>query len=146
VSIVSAIAGLFSNDKAIDNVLDKDKGLLVRAGGWVDGLSYTKQEKAQMTMEFTKVANERLKALEPFKVVQRILAFGITGMWMTVGVNVVVAIWYDSVKGCTTAENTCFPVTGAMLSFAMSDYVFWPVVSVLSLYFLGGVLPKRTEQ
>lgn len=34
-------------------MFDKDNGLLVRAGGWIDGLSYTDQEKAQ---DFTALA------------------------------------------------------------------------------------------
>lgn len=143
--MMGTIRSLFSIDKVTDNVLDKDNGLLVKAGGWVNDLNYTAAEKAKMTMEFTKVANDRLKALEPFKVVQRILAFGITFFWIIVGINVLAAIWWDGTKGCTEATNTCLPIAGAMLSFALSDYVFWPVVSVLSLYFLGGVLPNRSN-
>jgi len=138
--VLEAIKSLFSVDKVTDNVLDKDNGLLVKAGGWVDGLNYTAQEKAQMTLKFTEVANARLKALEPFKVVQRILAFAITFFWIVVGVNVVIAIWYDGVNGCTDAIETCQPIAPTMLSFAFSDYVFYPVVSVLSLYFLGGAI------
>jgi len=38
---------LFGTDKAVDNLLDKDKGLLVRTGGWVNDLSYTDAEKGR---------------------------------------------------------------------------------------------------
>ena len=34
----------FSSDKVIDNVLDKDKGLLAQAGSWVGNLNLTKEE------------------------------------------------------------------------------------------------------
>ena len=34
-------------DKVVDNVLDKDNGLLSQAGGWINRLSYTDQEKAE---------------------------------------------------------------------------------------------------
>ncbi len=82
---MSIFKAIFSADKVADNVLDKDNGLLVRAGGWIDGLSYTQEEKAKMTLEYAKLGAERLKALEPFKVVQRILAFNITFFWILVG-------------------------------------------------------------
>ena len=35
------------SDKVIDNVLDKDDGLIKSAGGWIDNLSHTGQEKAE---------------------------------------------------------------------------------------------------
>ena len=35
------------SDKIIDNVLDKDDGLLKGVGGWIDDLSHTDQEKAE---------------------------------------------------------------------------------------------------
>jgi len=37
---------LFSS-KAVDNVLDKDNGLLTQAGEWIGNLSYTDEEKAE---------------------------------------------------------------------------------------------------
>jgi hypothetical protein len=141
--MIKALASLFSNNKAVDDVLDKDSGLLVKAGTWIGNLNYTEEEKAKMAFEFSKVANDRLKALEPFKVVQRILAFGITFFWIFVGMNVVGALWHDAIRECTVAADTCTPVAEDMFAFAASDYVFWPVISVLSLYFLGGALPGR---
>lgn len=35
------------SDKVIDNVLDKDEGILVKVGGWIDGQQHTDQEKAE---------------------------------------------------------------------------------------------------
>lgn len=34
----------FGSDKVIDNVLDKDKGLLAQAGSWIGNLNLTKEE------------------------------------------------------------------------------------------------------
>ena len=126
---------LIGTDKAVDNLLDKDKGLLVRAGGWVDNLNYTDEEKAKSEHVTRQWGLSQLEALAPFKVVQRIIAFAVVTIWGVVAVNVLGAIWveafYPEVK-----------IKVAMLEFAMSDYVFWPVVAVLSLYMGGGVLPK----
>lgn len=41
-------------DKVVDNVLDKDDGLLVRVGGWIDGQQHTEQEKAEDQKELRK--------------------------------------------------------------------------------------------
>lgn len=41
-------------DKVVDNVLDKDNGLLSQAGGWIDNLSHTEQEKAEDKKELRK--------------------------------------------------------------------------------------------
>lgn len=40
--------------EAADDILDKDKGLLVRAGGWLNDLSYTEAEKARDFGEMAK--------------------------------------------------------------------------------------------
>jgi len=126
---------LFGTDKAVDNLLDKDKGLLVRAGGWVNDLSYTDAEKAENQLLVKEWGIKQLEALKPFKVVQRIIAFAVTSLWWLVGVNVLVAIWVEAIWPDIQAKEQ-------MLEFAMSDYVFWPVLSVLGLYMSGGVLPN----
>ncbi len=43
------------SDKVIDNVLDKDDGLLKGVGGWIDNLSHTDQEKAESREGLRKV-------------------------------------------------------------------------------------------
>ena len=40
-------------DKAADNILDKDNGLLTQVGNWIGGQQYTDEEKAE--------SNERLR-------------------------------------------------------------------------------------
>ncbi|WP_445363906.1 hypothetical protein ACJJIQ_05070 [Microbulbifer sp. ANSA003] len=62
--ILSGITGLFSsNAKPVDDILDKDNGLLVRAGGWIDGLSYTEQESAEDAKELIRHASEARKQI-----------------------------------------------------------------------------------
>jgi len=128
---------VFGTDKAIDNLLDKDTGLLAKAGAWVGNLNYTAEEKAEANARTRDWALTQLGALAPFKVVQRILAFAVASMWLVVGLNVVAAVWINAVWGIDARTD--------LLAFAMSDYVFWPVMSVLSLYFTGGVIESRTR-
>ncbi|WP_226649351.1 hypothetical protein [Microbulbifer variabilis] len=62
--IWSGVKSLFSsNAKPIDDILDKENGLLVRAGGWIDGLSYTDQESADDAKEIILHAQEARKQI-----------------------------------------------------------------------------------
>lgn len=125
---------IFGTDKAVNNLVDKDNGLLAQAGAWVGNLNYTEEEKAEANERTRDWGLKQLDALAPFKVVQRILAFAATVLWVFVGINVVGAVW---IKAYTEGR---IDVVEPMIQFAMSDYVFWPVVTVYALYFSGGVV------
>ena len=45
---------LTGTDKLVDNVLDKNDGIVVKTGGWIDKLSYTEQEKIENNKELRK--------------------------------------------------------------------------------------------
>lgn len=132
---MSIFRRLFGTDKAISDITDKDNGLLVRMGGWVDGLSHTEQEKSEAARDVREWGIRQLEALEPFKVVQRILAFGVTLVWAFAAFNVIAAIWVRAIWPSVDAVED-------LLRFALSDYVSWPALAVLSLYFSGGVFPQ----
>lgn len=40
--------GLFGSPKTVDNVLDKDNGLLVQVGEWIGNQQFTSEEQAEM--------------------------------------------------------------------------------------------------
>ena len=144
---MSIFRRLFGTDKAIENLTDKDNGLLVRTGQWIDHFNYTEEERAKANSEIRAWGLDQLRALEPFKIVQRILAFSAMGVWAFLAFNVVIAIWVDGSRECLTGDTpTCIAYTGPMLSFAFSDYVFWPAISVLSFYMSGGVLPQLFQK
>lgn len=142
---------LFGTQKSIDNILDKDNGLLTKAGSWVGGLNYTEEEKAEAQERTRAWGLQQLEALAPFKVVQRMLAFGTAAMWILVGINVVAAIWLDSLfPDILDADGVVLEsglhVSDRMMQFAMSDYIFWPVIAVFSLYYSGGVVDSLKRQ
>jgi len=123
---------LFGTKQAVENILNKDSGLLKQFGGWIDDFNYTAEERSVANAEKREWGIRQLEALAPFKVVQRILAFAATGLWGFVGLNVIAAIWVDSIYGTGVTES--------MLAFALSDYVVYPVMICFSLYFSGGVI------
>ena len=58
----------------------------------------------------------QLEALAPFKVVQRILAFSATFLWIFVAVNVTAALWVEAITNIVIADK--------MVEFALSSYVW----------------------
>jgi hypothetical protein len=130
---MSWIGNLFGTSKAVDNLVDKDNGLLVRAGTALGNLHYSDQEKAQGDERTREWGIRVLDAIAPFKIVQRILAFSVMFMWVFMGINVAVAVWIRAINPEIDA------VTGLM-QFAFSDYVFWPTVAIVTLYTGGGTI------
>lgn len=124
---------LFGSDEAIHNITDKEQGLVAKAGGWFDRLEFTDEEKEENRLAVRRWGLKQLDALQPFKVVQRILAFSIAFLWVLVGLNVLVAIWLGG-------GDPDYLVREAMLEFAFSDYIFWPVSVCFGLYFGGGLV------
>lgn len=125
---------LIGTDKAMDNMLDKDKGLFVRAGGWIDGLGFTDQEKSEAKGKVRDWATEHLKALAPFKVMQRIMVTIITIEWAILFNVTIVAICLDAT---TVTEN--------LLKFMLTQFAWMPIAGAVGLYLMGGVIPSRTK-
>ena len=131
------IGKLLGTEKAVDNILDKDKGLLAKAGAWVGNMNLTDEEKMENDLLVRQWGLKQLEALAPFKVVQRILAFSVAIMWITAGLNVFAAFWVDYIFHTTLRTD--------MITFATSDYILWPVTAVFTLYFLGGVWKGKSK-
>jgi len=132
---MSFLGRLFGTEKAINDITDKQDGLLVRAGGWVNDLSYTDAEKAKNALEVRKWGLNQLEALAPFKIVQRVLAFAIAFVWSFVALNVIISIWFGSE-----------PTQQKLIEFAFSDFIFWPVTVCFGLYFGGGFLESMRKR
>ena len=130
---MGVLGRLFGTDKAVDDILDKDDGLVAKAGEWLGNQQFTEEEKAEHRLKTREWGLKQLEALAPFKVVQRILAFVIIGVWAFLALNCVGALWFD-------AFHPEINLASKMLALASNDVIFWPTVSVLSLYFSGGVI------
>ena len=144
---MGVLGRLFGTDKAVDDILDKDDGLVAKAGEWLGNQQFTEEEKAEHRLKTREWGLKQLEALAPFKVVQRILAFTIIAIWAILALNCVAGLWFDAfhpaVISATDPEKVLIPATdlaSKMLTLASNDVIFWPTVSVLSLYFSGGVI------
>lgn len=141
-AIGEVLGSVFGTQKAIENLTDKDSGLLVKVGGFFNDLHYSDQEiardKASTDKETREWAIRQLDALQPFKVVQRILAISATVFWILGGLNMFAAIWVD-----WAFDTELSPV---MATFVLSDYVIYPVMSVFTLYISGGVIESAKRK
>ena len=127
-------SSLFAVDKAAENILDKDKGLLTQLGGWVGGFSHTDEEKAEDAQVTRKWATEFLTAMAPFKIMQRIMVTIIMSVWAVFAIAMLAAI--------------CFDATGIInniMLFIQTPYMWVPVSGAVGLYLMGGVVPSRSK-
>ena len=153
-AIGSVLGGIFGTKKAIDNLLDKDTGLLVRAGGFVNDLHYSDAEQARDLPKLLELRLERLRALHPFKIVQRIMAFAVMSVWALLAINLFIAGWvdvfnpdvYGLVKGELIITEKGTHALVLFMKIALSDVIFWPIVSVFTLYCGGGFLESKKKR
>jgi hypothetical protein len=127
-------SSLFAVDKAAENILDKDKGLLTQLGGWVGGFSHTEQEKAEDAQATRKWATDFLTAMAPFKIMQRIMVTIIMSVWAFYCLNMSLAIWIYSND-----------VVNDLMAFIQTPFVWVPVSGAVTLYLMGGVMPSRSK-
>jgi len=126
---------LIGTDKVLNNVVDKDNGLLTQAGNWIGGFSYTDEEKAEADAQTREWGLRQLEALAPFKVMQRIMVTIIMVEWAILFNVLIVAICFDATN-----------VVNNLLLFAQSNFAWIPVAGAVGLYLMGGVIPGRPNR
>jgi hypothetical protein len=95
-------------------------------------MSFTDQEKAIHNKEMAQVGIDRLKALAPFKVMQRIMVTIIMVEW---------AILFNCAVICIMMKwDYRFD---QLIIFAKSEFAWMPISAAVVCYLLGGVLPSR---
>lgn len=130
---MSFFGNLFGTASAVNNIVDKENGLLVRAGTAIGNFHYSDQEKANDDKAVKEWGIRFLDSLQPFKIVQRILALSTMFVFVFIVVNIVVAIWVKALHPEIDAVTD-------LLTFAFSDFVFWPILSIFALYTGGGTI------
>ena len=112
---MSIITKLFNSDKVIDGVMSG-----------ADKFAFTKEEKAD---HFLKL----LKAYEPFKIAQRLIAISVTGTYLLVNIialfTFIISIWIDKLEG-----------KAALIVQMNNESLHWPFLTIIAWYFAGGVV------
>ena len=141
------LATIFGAEKAVDNIIDRDNGLLTQMGGWVGNQQYTEQEAATDKTRRFELYLRMLDSIEPFKVVQRILAFTAAFVFISFSIALIFAWGIDTYIAIKYTINVVgevpvitFKAVDSLWKIATSNFITYPIVSVFTLYCGGGFL------
>jgi len=132
-----------SAPKAADDVLDKDNGLLVKAGGWFDRLSYTEEEQAESREKRLDAFNDWFKTTLSENTERSKNRRMVATDWIRVQLFLVLL----------TAVSIFWDVEKAQMVFdlATSKLMLWGTGSII-VFFFGGYVwgtyiggPKKKE-
>lgn len=110
---MSLLGKLFGSEKALD-----------KAASGVDKVFFTKEEKSEQWVE-------TLKAYEPFKLAQRLIAILVTStyllVWLMSAIMMILGIWYVDIVEYSK-----------LLAQWNNDTLSVPFLVIISFYFAGG--------
>lgn len=120
---------LFAAPKTINDVLDKDNGLIAQAGGWIGNLSFTDQEKAVHTAEIAKGVTDFVKVTLTENTTRSVARRQLAVMWMRVQLALIlmVAITIPWKKD----------IAVEYFNLATCDVMLWGTGSII-VFFFGG--------
>lgn len=132
--IASAWRAVVGAPAVSEDVFDKDNGLLVRAGSWIDGLSYTEQERAVAAAEMARAA-------------QDFVASTLSENTMRSRTRRAIAIvWIRFELALIAASLLAFPIDPEMARYAWelasSEIMVWGTLSVLAFFFGAHILGR----
>jgi len=120
-------SNFFSSSKAVDNVLDKDNGLLAQAGEWIGNMSYTDEEKAESRERLNQGLVEYIKTTLSENTIRSKTRRFVAIMWISVELFLVLL----------TCASAPFDIELAKFywSVATSELMFWGTMSVIGFFF-----------
>ena len=160
---MSFLGRMLGTQEAANNLLDKDDGLLVKAGHALNELHYSEQEKdensAKRRDEFHAWSISMLKALEPMPIMQRttrhvaLMAAGgwLIGLFLMFAGMIIESLTCpdpELLKLMSTADidlsikdaMSCVRFDHLLQKFLTSEYAFWPILGAFFSLF-----PTATE-
>lgn len=116
-------------DKVVDNVLDKNDGLLTQVGGWIGGMDFTDQERAEYNMKIADKASEFVGST-----LQENTARSTTR-------RMVAVLWIKVQLALILMTAICIPwdmaVANKYFELATSEVMIWGTGSII-VFFFGG--------
>ena len=120
--------------KAVDNVLDKDNGLLVRAGGFINDLHYSDQEKAKAHQENLLAFSEWFKTTLSENTERSKTRRDVAVMWIKAQLALV---FMTILAACLeyAAGTTEMPLATFIASIAFGTLMTTGTLSVIAFFF-----------
>ena len=128
---MSWFTSLFSSSKTVDNVLDKDNGLLSQVGSWIGGQQYTEEEKAEFNERMRVNVTDYAKATMDESTERSKARREIARMWIKAQLGLIllcaIAIPLDPVIAESyfnlATNNVMLAGTGAIITFFFGSYM-----------------------
>jgi len=116
-------------DKVVDNVLDKDDGLLTQVGGWIGGLQFTDEEQAQYKMKVADKAADFVGKTLDEKTERSVTRRSIAVLWIKTQLAMFLM--------CAICAPWSMKLAEFYFKLATSDVMLWGTGSVI-VFFFGG--------
>ena len=117
--------------KAADDILDKENGLLVRVGGWLNDLSYTEAERARDISEMAKGVIEFVKTTLTESTVRSKTRRSIAILWIKAQLGLIfmvaMAISADEIFGTSMKKD--------FFDLATCNVMVWGTGSIIIFFF-----------
>lgn len=115
-------------EKAADNILDKDNGLIAQAGSWIGNQNYTEQEKANDQKELAKGVIEFAKSTLSENTQRSKARREIATRWIEMQINL---IYFCVLCAIFDLDELLAKIT----VFALSDIVTWGTGAIFVFFF-----------
>ena len=131
--------------KAVDDILDKDNGLLVKAGGWLNDLNYTEAERAKDYAAMTKGVIEFVTTTLTESTVRSKTRRNIAILWIKAQLGLILmvamAISADAILGTNMKAD--------FFDLATCNVMVWGTGSIIIFFFgayaWGTHIQKKNE-
>ena len=136
--ITSMVKGIFSGPKVVDNIFDKDKGLLTQVGNWIGNSKLNPEEIMENDKELAKAVQGFAVATLAENTDRSKTRREIADQWIAlqkwlIKMNVL-SIFLDHLIEKLTTIDPGF--TGDVATIAFSPYI-WGITGAVSLFFFG---------
>ncbi len=138
-----------ASEKAVDNILDKDTGLLTQVGSWIGGMNYTDEEKAEAAASLREGVVEYAKETMGENTQRSLARRDIAVMWIKTQLGLVlltaIAIPLDVIFGDALTEKGRFYLTAQYFSLTTSDVMIMGTGGIM-VFFFGSYTLARFNQ
>lgn len=124
-----------TSNKVVDNVLDKDNGLLAQVGSFIGNQNYTDEERAEAHTKSVESLSQFVKETLSESTVRSKTRRAIAIMWIRVELFLVLMT-------CIVAPFN-MPLAVFYWSVASSELMFWSTMSILAFFFGAHMLRSR---
>ena len=130
-----SIFNIFKSAKVVDDVFDKDKGLMTQVGNWIGGMNYTEEEKAEAVSDVNKGVAEFVKSSLAESTVRSITRRAIAVLWIRVQLLFFI---FSGVAAPFNLELAKF-----YLTIATADVMLFGTLSIIAFFFGSYMINQR---